>query len=245
MGKAIAVGVMFVLSLLTVGYFTIITEGGPLKKKTYLVKVYFDNAEGIKIGNKVTIHGVPYGYVAEIRLVGVDESGKPVPEGELGVTTRVELVLSLKKPVVLYENYVVTIKNESLLSGRIVALDPGSRMDIDVEGDKATERKVVLPDESILMGKTTQDPLVLLSELVAENRADIRKAVRNVQEMTTKINSGKGTLGKLINESDVHQSINTILSDGQIVIKEVREGLEDTREQAPVTSFIRAALSAF
>ena len=96
-----------------------------------------------------------------------------------------------------------------------------------------------------MKGKTNEDPLVSLSELIAENRSDIRKTISNVADISGKINSGKGTLGRLINQDDIHSNVNTTLTDAQIVLRELREGLEDTREQAPVTSFIRSALSAF
>lgn len=254
LGRSFIVGLLFILSLVTVGYFTIVTEGGPFQKAGFQLPVYFPDAEGIKIGNKVTIHGVPFGYVSKIRLVQIDEEGKLLPEGEMGIGTKVELTLLLKSPVQLFENYQITIKNESLLSGRVVSLDPGSKFPIDPKtkeymlSEPVLSRLEVSPKAGKLVpiqGKVSQDPLVSLSELIAENRAEIRKTVQNIASITSKINQGQGTLGKLINESDVHKSVNTTLGDAQVVLKEIREGLEDTREQAPVTSFIRSALSAF
>ncbi|TGL62729.1 MCE family protein [Leptospira ognonensis] len=254
LGRSLIVGFLFLFAALAVGYFTIITEGGPFQKEGFRLSVYFPDAEGIKVGGKVTIHGVPFGYVSKIRLVQISESGEILPEGEVGIGTKVELTLLLKSPVNLYDNYQITIKNESLLSGRVVALDPGSKYPIDPSSkqyqmDGQIVKQVILSPSGGKMvpiqGKVTQDPLVSLSELIAENRADIRKTIQNFADITGKINQGKGTLGKLINESDVHKSVNTTLGDAQVVLKEIREGLEDTREQAPVTSFIRSALSAF
>ncbi|GBF49253.1 ABC transporter substrate binding protein [Leptospira ryugenii] len=252
--QTIIVGILFLLSLLVIAYFTIITEGGPFQKSGFPLAVYFPDAEGIKVGGKVTIHGVPFGYVSKIRLVQIDERGEVLADGTAGIGTKVELTLLLKAPINLFDNYQITIKNESLLSGRVVALDPGSKYNIDPK-TKQFDMGSPLHDPILLQpkagkmvpiqGKVTQDPLVSLSELIAENRADIRKSIQNVAEITGKINQGKGTLGKLINESDVHKSVNTTLGDAQVVLKEIREGLEDTREQAPVTSFIRSALSAF
>ncbi|MCZ8156977.1 MAG: MlaD family protein [Leptospira sp.] len=253
-GRTFIVGILFLFAILAVGYFTIVTEGGPFQKEGFKLSVYFPDAEGIKVGGKVTIHGVPYGYVSKIKLVQINESGEILPDGTPGIGTKVELILLLKGPVNLYDNYQIVIKNESLLSGRVVSLDPGSKFPIDpstkqfqMEGD--VHVPIILSPRGGKMipiqGKVTQDPLVSLSELIAENRADIRKAIQNVADITGKINNGKGTLGKLINESDVHSSVNTTLGDAQVVLKEIREGLEDTREQAPVTSFIRSALSAF
>ena len=153
----------------------------------------------------------------------------------------------------MYENYEIKIKNESLLSGRVISIDPGTSLEKDPKTNeilpnakKTREVNLASPSgASRLTGKTNDDPLVSLSELIAENRSDIRKTIANIADITVKINSGKGTLGRLINQDDIHSNVNTTLTDAQIVLRELREGLEDTREQAPVTSFIRAALSAF
>lgn len=252
------VGALFVSSLVVVAYFTILTDGGPLQKKGVEAIIYFPNAEGIKIGNRVTVHGVPYGYVSKVDLVQIDENGNLLKKGKIGFGTKVEITLALKGPIKIYENYEATIKNESLLSGRIIALDPGSRYARDpktMEMDSTTGEFLVLSDYTIettkkssappLKGKVTEDPLVSLSELIAENRADIRKTFMNISSITGKINNGEGSLGRMINENEMHKNVNTTLTDAQIVLRELREGMEDLREQAPVTSFIRAALSAF
>jgi phospholipid/cholesterol/gamma-HCH transport system substrate-binding protein len=66
----------------------------------------------------------------------------------------------------------------------------------------------------------------------------VYQTISNIKSITQKIDEGKGTLGKLINDNRVHEN-----TDG--LIKELRDAIEDTREQAPITSFIRAALTAF
>ncbi|ASV11565.1 MULTISPECIES: mammalian cell entry protein Mce [Leptospira] len=245
--RYLLVGVIFTVAIAVVGYFTIITEGGPVKKRGEFMKVTFRNAEGIKIGNKVTVQGVPFGYISAIRLIQIDENGVEVAAGETGIGTRVEITMLLREKIRLYDNYDIIIKNESLLTGRVISIDPGTT---DPESEKLKERStpVTMIDyktAGTLKGRVLQDPLVSLSELISENRGDIRKTFSNIADITTKINSGDGSLGRLINNDDVHKNVNTVLTDAQIVLRELREGLEDTREQAPVTSFIRAALSAF
>ncbi|MCB1158990.1 MAG: MCE family protein [Leptospiraceae bacterium] len=252
------VGILFFGALATVGYFTIITEGGPFQKKLNVMTVYFPNAEGLKIGNKVTVQGVPYGYISRISLVNIDKEGNITKDIDKAITSRVEVQIALTSTIRLYDNYDITIKNESLLSGRVIAIDPGTAFEkpqgkkVEAQlkepiliGEKDKEGKPLPYKGPKINGRTAEDPLVSLSELIAENREDIRSTVSNIAEITGKINNGKGTLGKLINEGDIHKNVNITLSDAQIVLRELREGLEDTREQAPVTSFIRAALSAF
>lgn len=242
----ILVGILFISAAVVVGFFTIITEGGPFKKELNTTKVYFTSADGLKIGSKVTLHGVPFGYVSKVSLVDVDLEGNVIQEKQdewKAIGTRVEVTIVTPKPLKLYENYEIKIRNESLLSGRIIAIDPGTEEDPKT---KTKKQLVNLNNPNLkLKGETADDPLVLFSELIAENRADVKKIFSNIADITEKINNGKGTLGKIINSDEIHNSVNTTLTDAQIVLRELREGLEDTREQAPVTSFIRAALTAF
>ncbi len=235
-------GSLFFVALAVVGYFTIITEGGPLKKELYTMQVYFPNSEGIKLGSKVTVRGVPYGYVSKVNLIQIDREGNILPSTEEGIASKVEVILVLQKPLKLYDNYSIKIRNESLLSGRIIAIDPGFYV---APTFNSTDLAMTSTSQRFIEGGTMDDPLVSLSELIAENRNDIRKTISNISQITDKINNGQGTLGKLINNDEIHSNVNTTLTDAQIVLRELREGLEDTREQAPVTSFIRAALTAF
>ena len=89
-----------------------------------------------------------------------------------------------------------------------------------------------------MKGISGDDPIALISDLVNENRDNIYTTIRNIQQITTKLNSGQGTLGQLINDNRVHENANDL-------VRELRDTMEDAREQAPVTSFIRAALTAF
>lgn len=108
--RYLLVGIIFTAAITVVGYFTIITEGGPIKKKGEFMKVTFRNAEGIKVGNKVTVQGVPFGYVSAIRLIQIDENGTEVQSGEMGIGTRVEITMLLREKISLYDNYDIIIK---------------------------------------------------------------------------------------------------------------------------------------
>ncbi|PKA03855.1 MlaD family protein, partial [Leptospira ellisii] len=179
--RYLLVGIIFTAAVGIVGYFTIVTEGGPVKKRGEFMKITFRNAEGIKVGNKVTVQGVPFGYVSSIRLIQIDENGIEVPSGETGIATRVEITLLLREKIRLYDNYDVIIKNESLLTGRVISIDPGTA---DPESDRLKSRStpVTLVDykkSGALKGRVLQDPLVSLSELISENRGDIRKTFSN------------------------------------------------------------------
>ncbi|GIX41652.1 MAG: ABC transporter substrate-binding protein [Leptospiraceae bacterium] len=262
------VGLLFTGSLALVGYFTIISESGPFAKRGKQLVIYFDHAEGIKVGSKVTVLGVPSGTVVDMDLVSVDENNIPVPDSSpKRVKQRVAIVVELKKDIVFYENYSISLKNESILSGKVVAIDPGNsepingyypkRLNVKWYSSSELERlgrsaiKLNIKDinngntDIVLSGINAGDPIAGLSELISENRENVKRTIQNIAEITDKINNGQGTVGQLINDSQLHENANTLVSDAKIVVREMRESLEDTREQAPVTSFIRILLTSF
>ncbi len=262
------VGILFFGALSLLGYFTIVSDSGPFAKQGHRVVVFFDNAEGIKEGARVTVLGVPMGKVISIDLVNVDSEGHPVTsDSNRRVGKRVALTAELKKDIVLYQNYSISLKNESILSGKILAIDPGSAgsdnpdewvpripvlfataMELEEQHMSALEYTLAMDSRRefvMLFGVSSGDPLAGLSRLIDENREDVRKTINNLAMITGKINRGSGTLGQLVNDSELHDNAGSLVDDAQVVVKDLRETLEDTREQAPVNSFIRAALTAW
>jgi phospholipid/cholesterol/gamma-HCH transport system substrate-binding protein len=76
-----------------------------------------------------------------------------------------------------------------------------------------------------------------LRELVSQNKSNINSSMSNIKEITdkankamdsigniaTKIDTGKGTMGKLINEDSIHDNLNTSL----VELKDTLKGLKD------------------
>lgn len=210
------VGLVFISAMIILGYFTIL-RGELLERREYFrSSIIFDDVEGLITGDKVLVSGVNMGTVEKIDLME---------------DSRVLVTVSLRRELILYENYKITLKNQSALGGKIIAVNPGKA---ESEGEYYSR----VTDTDRLQGYTIGDPLSKLSELIDENRENIAVTLQNVREFTDKLNSGKGTLGKLVNEDTIH-------SDTGKLINELRDAVEDSREQAPVTSFIRAALTAF
>jgi phospholipid/cholesterol/gamma-HCH transport system substrate-binding protein len=218
MKAEIAVGIFFLIAMLILGYFTILMTGEIFHKgDIYYMTVLFPNVEGLAMKNKVKINGVDAGIVDEIRLLERDST--------------VMVKIRMNKRFMLYANYKIMIKSESALGVRYVSINPGSEY-------RGNQRVGVVITRENLTGDALADPLSLLAEFIEDNRENVNQTIANIKNITAQINSGKGTLGKLISESKLHDS-----ADG--MIKELRDAIEDTREQAPVTSFLRAALTAF
>ncbi len=212
----IAVGIFFFVAVSILGYYTIIMSDEIFSPyEYYTITAVFPDIEGLSENDKVKVNGVNAGLVSQVKL---QENG-------------VLVILRMFEKFTLYENYRIKLKNESSLGGRYVSIYPGCK-------EKNGRFYQIVENKVNLKGESTGDALGMLADLIAENKGNVASAINNVREITEKINTGKGTLGKLINEDKVHEN-----TDG--LVKEIRDSMEDSREQAPVSSFIRALLIAF
>jgi len=210
------VGAVFFLAMGILGYYTIV-RGELFDTREFVYgTVIFDDVEGLAIGDKMLVNGVESGTVTAIDLMA---------------DYKVIVSFKLYRFFNLYENYKITLKNQTALGGRIIVINPGAA---EVKGQIFEQVESMKNLNGISIG----DPLTKISEVIDENREDIRIAIRNISEFSEKINKGQGTIAKLVNEDTLH-------TDTDKMIKELRDTIEDSREQAPVTSFIRASLLAF
>jgi phospholipid/cholesterol/gamma-HCH transport system substrate-binding protein len=215
----IAVGILFFLGLAILGYFTFSMKDEIFETRQYqTMSVEFASINGLQKGERVKMFGVDVGSVTKIFLNG------------RSVTVRFKMY----EDTPFYENYKVTVNAQSIMMGKYLSLDPGT----PYTGEQ--ENKVIDRTKP-LKGATPIDVLDLVQVMLAENRDDLRASTRNMRELSddmkqvmAKINSGQGTLGKLVNEDQT--------KDAKNLMKEVRDTVEDAREQAPVTSFIRSVL---
>ncbi len=210
------VGVVFILAMGVLGYFTIVRGEVFSKKDYYEITIIFTDVESLSIGNKVLVNGVESGTVESIELM---------PDA------KVIVALKMYRRFLLYDNYKIVLKNQTAIGGRIIIIYPGESAGEGVLYETIDNYKN-------LHGQTIGDPISKISEIIDENRGDLREAIINLREFSEKINRGEGTIAKLVNEDTIHR-------DTGKLIDELRDTIEDSREQAPVTSFIRAALTAF
>jgi phospholipid/cholesterol/gamma-HCH transport system substrate-binding protein len=210
------VGIVFVAAMTVLVYFTIVRGEFFSKKEYYEMSVIFSDVESLAVGNKVLVNGVEAGTVESIELM---------PDA------KVLVIMKMFKKFTLYENYKILLKNQTAIGGRIIVIYPGEAAIENIAYETVDTVKN-------LHGSTIGDPISKISEVIDENREDLRIAIRNFREFSEKINKGEGTIAKLVNEGTIHD-------DTGKLIQELRDTIEDSREQAPVTSFIRAALTAF
>jgi phospholipid/cholesterol/gamma-HCH transport system substrate-binding protein len=214
------VGILVIGAIGFVGYYTIFEQVDAFSEYKFRFKVRFHNVEGLRKGAKVRFLGVDMGRVKKMEVV----------------LNEVFVEVAVLDSVPVYSNYQIEIRTESALGGKYVSVYPGNKrfplMAKNIDGQ-------------IFNGVSYRDPFTSISQIIDENRTNVYETIRNVKNISSKINTGKGTFGKLVNDDEAYSEMNTLIKRAENLMGEVREGIEDSREQAPVTSFLRTILTVF
>lgn len=208
------VGLFFVLGLaLTWVTFETLSGGKVFEEKGYTIIAGFDSLKELKEGDEVRMAGVKIGEVAETRLAG----------------RRAEAVLRIESDKKIKEDATATIVMAGLIGTNYIGIDLGSANAPDLVPG-AEIRTKTSPDLNALMsqlgslgqklegalggigtalnGDGTKPGLVQnLDRLVTENRENITATTTNLRDITDKINKGQGTLGRVINDTKLHDEL--------------------------------------
>jgi phospholipid/cholesterol/gamma-HCH transport system substrate-binding protein len=208
------VGLFFVLGLaLTWVTFETLSGGKVFEDKGYTIIAGFDTLKELKEGDEVRMAGVKIGEVSRTRLAG----------------RRAEAVLRIDATKKIKEDATATIVMAGLIGTNYIGIDLGSADAPDLLPG-AEIRTKSSPDLNSLMsqlgslgqklegalggigtalnGDGTKPGLVQnLDRLVTENRENITATTGNLREITDKINKGQGTLGRVINDTKLHDEL--------------------------------------
>lgn len=207
--KEIVVGVVFLGILAVLFAFTVIIRGKSIFKPPEEFAAYFPRGVGgLREGNVVRISGLEVGQVEKMRLL------------KGGVLAHI----SVQSGVVLYPGYKITVRAFSPLGGKYVDIHRGDEKLPPLDYDLMKGRTVwspeldFAPQTAFHMGPGPSQGLPLRGEVEAELitelaglaetiRPDIEKAVANVRDMTDKMNQNVGTIGKLVGDPSLFDSL--------------------------------------
>ncbi len=148
---------------------------------------------------------------------------------------------ALLRPINLKKDCTVEIIATSVLGGRYMQIEEGSAAE-------------ALPADSVLRGQKPHDMIALASSVVADLKAissqiqagqgTLGKLIyddalyNDLNEVAKKINSGQGTLAKLVNDDELYEQAKKALI-------EVRAAVDDLRETSPIVTFASIYFGAF
>ena len=183
MSMEIVVGAFMIMVLLGLAYFTIILSREAIFRQTFEIEIVFDKVMGLRNGDSIVVRGMPVGKVADLRLA---DDG-------------VHVIGSLDSEVKVHAGYKMTIVQTSVLGGRQLNIDGGP-------GDG-----VPLDPETSFLGTTPHDLIADAGEVMSSLRTSlvdgraidkISLAADNLYQISERLNTGQGTLGKLLSEDD-------------------------------------------
>jgi phospholipid/cholesterol/gamma-HCH transport system substrate-binding protein len=214
--QSIRVGFFFLLGVALI-WVTFATLSGSkfFEDRGYKLIAGFDDLKELKIGDDVRQAGVKIGTVGKTQL-------KPAGNGA-------EAILQIVSKYKVAKDSKASIVQSGLLGSYYISLSLGTAGAASLaDGDEiATEQtpdfNSVMKDlgdlghkldgalsslQTSLNGTDNQGGLLQnLNKLIIDNRDKIAATMANLQNITNKIDSGQGTVGKLINDPELHDQL--------------------------------------
>lgn len=214
------VGLFFLLGVALIWVaFETLSDGKVFKDRGYSLIAGFPDLKELKIGDEVRMAGVKIGSVEETRLT--PSRAEAVLRIQPGIEIRKDATATILQAGLLGTNYIgVTLgtPNAPLLSQgdqittKVTADINAIMAQLGELGSKLDDAFASIGDA--MKGKDGQPGLFQrLDTLLADNGAKINETMSNLQSVTAKLNSGDGTLGKLINDPKLHDELVATLGD--------------------------------
>ena len=183
------VGTFFCIAVGILSYFTMILGQSSFTEDSYPVQVIFDDVASLEKGSNVLLRGMVVGSVSELVME----------------TEGVVVTLNVANNVVILDGYTIKVESSSVLGGTAVFITQG------------TKGGSPIAKTELLKGSATRNILNEAATILAELKEKglfekITKVANDVESMTASIKSGKGTLGKLINEDSLYDEVKALVA---------------------------------
>lgn len=214
MSRVARLGAFIIVTLvvLAAGIF-IIGSKEYLFRSTYQVKAQFDNVVGLAEGADVQVGGVHSGTVRNIIL--------PHHPGEK-VTVFIDLERSTH--AILKKDSVASIETEGLLGNQFVAVSFGSQGAADLRnGD------TIAGDPPLQMGDMLKKASGML-ETGEEALGNVNETAAHLSSIAAKIDSGKGSVGGLINDKSLYTNLQKTTAGLQDTVSHADAGVSDFKD---------------
>jgi phospholipid/cholesterol/gamma-HCH transport system substrate-binding protein len=198
------VGITVVVASITLGFlvFLISGSGGWFTRKINL-KSYFDNASGLRVGAPVRLNGVDIGNVTGMRVVS-DKDKQLTP-------VEVIMKVSTKYHGSLREDSLTALSTAGVLGETYIDIDSSQAVGPEVkEGD-------VLP----IRDRPDLNDMIRSSQGTLQNMDAL---LRRLDRIVAFIESGKGSVGKLIYDPTLYNRLSDTVNEFQSIVNEIGQG---------------------
>jgi phospholipid/cholesterol/gamma-HCH transport system substrate-binding protein len=220
------------VAVIVIGAFILfeLIGGGALFSRGKLVKAQFANAKDLKVGDPVKLAGVQVGRVKDIRLRA----------------DKVEVDLTLEADAEVRTDSVATIQFTGLLGQNFVSLSFGTTNAPLATADTVLESKDQ-PDLSQIMakldgvadgvqnmtksfsGEEFSKLLGPFTDFMTQNQPRLTAILGNLQNISTMMAEGQGTMGKLLRDDTLYMTAVTAVTNLNTAVLQVEPLANDAR----------------
>jgi phospholipid/cholesterol/gamma-HCH transport system substrate-binding protein len=196
-GQKIKIGLFTFLGLLVL-VLAIFFIGNRKNLFTSTFNVYgtFKNVNGLQVGNNVRFAGINVGVVQAINIV-TDSAA------------RVDLTLNSDVKKFIKKDSKLSIGSDGLMGDKLIVIAPG--------GITSTQ-PVNNGDQLTSVNPVDVDKIIAKMTKVIDNAASL---TGGLSEIVAKVNSGQGSIGKLLNNDDLSKNLNATVRQAQTTMKNV------------------------
>lgn len=166
----------------------------------FQVKANFQNVSGLKVGNAVRFSGINVGTVDQIRIINDS-------------TVQVTMLVKQDVQKFIKEDSEAGIGSEGIIGDKLVVLSKGG-----------STSKIIKEGQLIASSEPVETDAIMESlQVTADNAA---MATGEITEILAKVNSGKGSLGKLINDDSMANDLDATMNNLKTSTKKLDENME-------------------
>jgi len=162
----------------------------------------FHNISGLQVGNNVRFSGINVGTVDNIQIVNDS-------------TVRVDMLIKSNVQKFFKTDCEAVIGSEGIIGDRVLIIGQGSR-----------DAPLIRDGQYISSNEPVETDAIMASLQVSAGNAEI--ITGQLAEIMYKINSGNGTLGRLIQDSAIAENINQTI----VNLKKSSQGLDENMQAA-------------
>ena len=196
------------LALFVIAVF-IIGKQKNLFNPVFKITSTFHNVGGLQIGNNVRFSGINVGTVDNIVIINDS-------------TVRTDLIIKEEVRQFIKSDCKVAIGSEGIIGDKLVTISQGS-----------DEAPLVKEGQQLRSSEPVETDAIMAGLRVTVGNAEV--ITQQLAEIMTKINTGKGTLGRLIQDKTLAENLNkTVLN-----LKKSSKSLEENMTAAKHNFFLK------
>ena len=171
------------------------------------LKVHFKNAAGLTKGNNVRLSGIQVGTVKSVKFLNDS-------------TIETVILISKKAKPYIHKNAVASIGNEGLMGNKIININPGKEISIEVEDGDTIGTKITFDTEEMMetLSKSNRNIAVISEGLKSTvqkiNNSSALWGILNDKSLSVNLRASLNNISKAsANANDMVKDIHGIIAD--------------------------------